>query len=260
MPDPQYEHPRLAAVYDALDPDRSDLDVYVALAAELGASSVLDVGAGTGTFALMLAERGLDVVAVEPAVESVAVARRKAGAEGVTWLTGDASALPALQVDLATMTANVAQAIWSPEQWTATLAGIWRALRPGGWLVFESRIPGRRAWEGWNKAESFTTADVADHGVVENWFETIDVSGPLVTFRGTWIFAVDGAVLTSDSTLRFRERNDIDADLLAAGFTVEEVRDAPDRPGREFVYLARRPDDEPCRSAEETHSQGIGRR
>lgn len=241
MSDPQYGHPRLAAVYDALDPDRSDLDVYVALAAELGAGSVLDVGAGTGTLALLLADRGIDVVAVDPAAASVDVARSKSGAERVTWLTGDVSTLPALQVDLAIMTGNVAQAIWSPGDWTATLAGIWRALKPGGWLVFETRIPARRAWESWDRAESLTTADVPGQGPVENWFETIDVAGPLVTFRGTWIFGSDGAVLTSDSTLRFRERSEIDADLLAAGFTVEEIRDAPDRPGREWVYLARRP-------------------
>jgi SAM-dependent methyltransferase len=241
MSDPQYGHPRLAAVYDALDPDRSDLDVYLALAAELGATSVLDVGSGTGTFALLLAERGIHAVAVEPAAASVDVARRKTGAEQVTWLTGDASTLPPLQVDLATMTGNVAQAIWSPAAWTATLAGIWRVLRPGGWLVFETRDPATRAWEGWNKATSFTTANVPDHGMVENWFETIDVAGPVVTIRGTWTFESDGAVLTSDSVLRFRDRSDLDADLLAAGFIVEEVRDAPDRPGREFVYLARRP-------------------
>jgi 2-polyprenyl-3-methyl-5-hydroxy-6-metoxy-1,4-benzoquinol methylase len=46
-----FEHPRLAAIYDALDSDRSDLDVYVAIADELGARRVLDVGCGTGTLA-----------------------------------------------------------------------------------------------------------------------------------------------------------------------------------------------------------------
>lgn len=67
------------------------------------------------------------------------------------------------------------------------------------------------------------------------------VNGPLVTFRWTFAFAADGAVLTSDSTLRFREREEIEAELLTQGYEVREVRDAPDRPGREFVFLARRP-------------------
>src|SRR5260370_254833 len=42
MADPIFEYPRLAAIYDALDPDRSDLDAYVAIADELGARRVLE--------------------------------------------------------------------------------------------------------------------------------------------------------------------------------------------------------------------------
>jgi hypothetical protein len=47
-------------------------------------------------------------------------------------------------------------------------------------------------------------------------------------------------VLTSESTLRFRERDEVVADLTATGFVVDEVRAAPDRPGLEFVFLAHR--------------------
>jgi SAM-dependent methyltransferase len=109
--DAGFEHPRLAAIYDALDSDRSDLDVYVAIAAELGATRVLDIGCGTGTFALLLAERGYEVIGVDPARASLDVARGKPGAERVRWIEGDATRLPPLQVDLGTMTGNVAQAI-----------------------------------------------------------------------------------------------------------------------------------------------------
>jgi hypothetical protein len=48
MPDAAFAEPRLAQIYDPMDPDRRDLDVYAAIAEEFGARSVLDVGCGTG--------------------------------------------------------------------------------------------------------------------------------------------------------------------------------------------------------------------
>jgi hypothetical protein len=61
---------------------------------------------------------------------------------------------------------------------------------------------------------------------------------PFVAFRYTYRFLSDGVVVTSDSTLRFRSRDEMESSLLAVGYRVLEVRDAPDRPGREFVFIA----------------------
>ena len=238
MGDAIYEHPRLAALYDPLDPDRSDLDVYAAIADELGARRVLDLGCGTGTFALLLAERGVEVIGVDPARASLDVAEAKPGAERVRWIHGDATTLPPLSVDLVTMTGNVAQAISDEADWNATLRGIRTALSPGGRLVFETRDPAREAWREWHD-ESHERAEISGVGTVEHWAELVDVSLPLVTFRWTIAFP-DGEILVSDSTLRFREREEVDATLIAHGYAVDEVRDAPDRPGREFVFFARR--------------------
>jgi SAM-dependent methyltransferase len=240
MADAIFEHPRLAAIYDALDADRSDLDVYLAIAGELGARRVLDVGCGTGTFALLLAEQGLDVTAVDPAKASLDVARAKDAAARVRWLHGDATALPPLEVDLATMTGNVAQAMVDPPHWDGTLRGIYAALRPGGYLVFETRDPASRPWQEWKRHRSYRVTDIGGVGSIESWVELADVSLPLVSFRWTYAFP-DGEVLMSDSTLRFRERHEVQADLVERGFLVDDVRDAPDRPGREFVFFARRP-------------------
>jgi hypothetical protein len=115
------------------------------------------------------------------------------------------------------------------------------ALRPGGHLVFETRDPVVEAWREWTRDASYSLDEIEDVGVVENWADLVDVSLPLVTFRWTFVFP-DGEVLTSDSTLRFREREEVQETLLAHGYVVDEVRDAPDCPGREFVFFARRPE------------------
>jgi hypothetical protein len=76
---------------------------------------------------------------------------------------------------------------------------------------------------------------------VERRLEVTSVTLPLASFRYTYTFLADGAVLTSDSTLRFRDRDETEASLAVHGHRVRDVRQAPDRPGREFVYIAEHP-------------------
>jgi SAM-dependent methyltransferase len=248
--DPVFGHPRLAAVYDALDPDRSDLEVYERMVVdELGARSVLDIGCGTGTFALMLAARGLEVTGVDPAAASVDVARAKPGADAVRWVVGTADAAStdaSTGFDVVTMTANVAQVFVDDLEWHAVLVAARRALRPGGTLVFESRRPERRAWGEWTRDATRQVVEVPHEGRVEAWLEVTqvevtDVEPQFVTFESPTVFHRDGTQIDSTTTLRFRSREAIERSLRATGFELVDVRDAPDRPGREWVYLARRP-------------------
>lgn len=241
MADACFAHPRLAAIYDPLDPDRSDLNAYLKMAEEFAAQRILDIGCGTGVFARLLADRGIEVVGVDPAQASIDVARAKPGSARVRWICSDATDLPPMQVDLATMTANVAQAIIDPQTWHNTLRAVHEAVRPGGHLIFETRDPARRAWDEWTRENSYRVTEIPGVGSVESSVQLIALSWPLVTFRWTYRFAGDGQVLTSDSTLRFREREEVQRDLAAHGYVVDDVRDAPDRPGKEFVFLARRP-------------------
>ncbi len=238
--DPIFAEPRLAAIYDAFDGKRSDLDAYAAIVEEFGAKRVLDIGCGTGSFATILAARGFEVTAVDPALASLDVARAKPFADRVTWIHGTAVEVPAKKADFAVMTGNVAQVFLEDSDWLATLRATHNALRPGGHLVFELRDPARRAWERWTPDATRRRRDVPGIGAVEAWTEVTQVDLPLVSFRYTYRFESDGATLTSDSTLRFRDRSELEANLRSTGFTLLEVRDAPDRPNREFVFIAQR--------------------
>lgn len=236
MPDPIFDDPRLAAIYDHLEAGRPDLPAYDALVDELGARTVLDVGCGTGTLACLLAAKGIEVVAVDPAMASLEVARCKPHADRVRWLFGDATTLPPLDVELAMMTGNVAQVFLTDHEWVSTLQGVHAALRTGGHLVFEARDPAREGWSVWNREQTHRTIDVPGLGTVETWTDLIQVKLPLVSFRQHYV--TDGVLVTSDSTLRFRQRDEIERSLGQCGFHVDEVRDAPDRPGLEFVFVA----------------------
>jgi SAM-dependent methyltransferase len=241
MADPGVAERRLAQIYDLQWAERDDLDAYVALARELGARTVLDIGCGTGTFALRLAGPGREVTGVDPSAASLEIARVKPGAERVGWVHGVCADVPPMEADLATMTANVAQEIVTDEDWEGALRAAFDRLRPGGTLVFETRDPARRAWLTWDREHSCQRYDLPGIGVVEQWFELADVTGGVVTFSGTYIFESDGLRLTPSSSLRFRGRDEAAASLAAAGFELTEIRDAPDRPGAELVFVARRP-------------------
>ena len=241
MPDALFARPELAEIYDLLDnPDRPDLAPYLAVADEFHAHAVIDLGCGTGTLACHLAALGKEVVGIDPAAASLDIAKRKSHAERVRWLNGAAEQLKGLRADLITMTGNVAQVFVTDEEWMTTLRACHGALRPGGRLVFEARDPAREAWKGWNREQSYQKIDAPGIGTVESWVELTSVELPLVSFRYTFVFQKDGSVLTSESTLRFRTRSEIAETLSQAQLTVETVRDAPDRPGLEFVFIARR--------------------
>lgn len=103
---------------------------------------VLDVGTGTGNAALLAAERGAVVVAIDPAARLLDVARARASRAGhdVDFLTGDAATPPVPESSFDAVV-SVFAAVFAPDP-DAALAGMTRAMRPGGRIVLSAWIPG----------------------------------------------------------------------------------------------------------------------
>jgi SAM-dependent methyltransferase len=108
-----------------------------------GAARVADVGAGTGKLTGPLLALGLEVVAVEPDPDMLAVLRREHPA-AVPHLAG-ADALPIPDASVDAVLAGQAWH-WFPHERTVT--EVRRVLRPGGWLglVWNGPDP-REVWE-----------------------------------------------------------------------------------------------------------------
>ena len=238
MADQEFANPRLASLYDSFDVERVDLHHYVSVVKELSAQSVLDIGCGTGTLLCKLAENKLELVGVDRAQASLDIAGFKQGANRVQWFCGEVTTLPETKVDLALMTGNVAQVFTDNMNWKTTLLAIKNRLNSTGRFVFEARDPAQQGWLEWTKSRTFRKLDLPGIGIVEAWVELTNVSLPLVSFKWTYHFKQDDEVLTSESTLRFREKKEIEESLIETGFRLTETRDAPDRPGKEFVFIS----------------------
>ncbi len=219
----EFDDPRLVALYDRPNPTRRDTAFYLALADEREASRIIDLGCGTGAITCELARRGHTVTGVDPAAEMLRVARAREGGQRVDWVEGEASALAAIEADLAIMTGHVAQVIHDEVAWQGTLAALQGCLVPGGRIAFESRSPAAEAWLRWVPETSFERLDDTPLGSVEVWFELLDVDGDLVRYEIHYRFAASGEELVSSNMLRFRSEDAIVASLDAAGFTVDAV-------------------------------------
>ena len=121
---------RSSLVWDVL------AEVIAARAAQSGRPDldIVDVGAGTGGFAVGLANAGHRVTVVDPSPDALAAARWRAAEAGVTLtdVQGEAADLPSLvgtaAADLV-ICHNVLEYVDSP---AAALAAVARVLRPGG--------------------------------------------------------------------------------------------------------------------------------
>ncbi len=78
QPGESYADPRLAALYDALNPSDASTAFYLGLAGPAPAR-ILDMGCGTGLLACEFAARGHDVTGADPAAAMPGRGPRPAG-------------------------------------------------------------------------------------------------------------------------------------------------------------------------------------
>jgi SAM-dependent methyltransferase len=245
MPTPEFTDPRQVAIYDAVNSYEpgTQPDFYLAVAEEVGAETVIDLGCGTGIITLEFARMGYRMIGLDPSPVMLQVAMHKPGADCVQWVEGGAGRLGTPGADLTFMSGHVAQFILADTEWLEALAGVHEALRVGGYLAFETRDPRAREWERWT-GRSRIIPD-SPYGRIESWTEVTGVEGDVVYAIGHRRLLRSDEELISPFTLRFRSEEVLKSSLTSSGFSVENVFGDWDRrpsaPGeRELIVVAKR--------------------
>ncbi|MDH4440350.1 MAG: class I SAM-dependent methyltransferase [Rhizobium sp.] len=209
----------MAVLYDAFNSHGLDKDFYLSL--PTAPCRVLDIGCGTGSIGLALADLGHKVTGIDPASGMLAVARTKDTANRVRWVQGNALD-PTLSLgeefDLVILTGHVFQVFLDDTETLAMLDFARRHLAPEGRLVFESRNPLMRAFEHWTAGETREVREVAGIGPVEVFYQVKAVEAEHVTFDAVFTLLETSEQRVSQSRLRFADRETIARLLAETGF------------------------------------------
>ncbi len=102
-------------------------------------STVVDIGCGTGTLALLLAARGWHAVGIDASSGMIEVASAKSKDTGVTFLCQDMTTLKLdAKVTLATSFFDTLNHLDNKQELDATMKRVHDALAPGGFFVFDT--------------------------------------------------------------------------------------------------------------------------
>lgn len=220
----EFSDPRLVAIYDTVNPIDGYQDFYLELAAQLRARTIIDIGCGTGLLSCELARQGHNIIGVEPSPAMLDIARqRDYGTAKVRWVEGYATALGEEGSDLAILTGHVAQFFLEDEQWQVALDSIHNALRPGGYLAFESRNPQVPPFVTWPTEAAPRTVEDAIAGEVRWWWQPLEQSDKRLHYQIHYRFMESSEHIVSEKALVVRLEAELRQSLIEAGFIVESV-------------------------------------
>lgn len=221
--DPLYHDQRLAQLYDIDNGWTDDRSYCLELARSR--RTVLDLGCGTGSLAVAMAEtHGCEVIGVDPAGAMLDVARGRPGGGRVTWINADMRRVTlGKRFDLIVMTGHAFQCLLTTGDRIAALRTAAAHLAPEGLFIFDTRNPAREEWREWTPEKSHRVIDVPGHGETEAWNDvSFDPARQVARYETLYRFKNTGEVLRAQSEIAFPSLQDVKASLTAAGLLAAE--------------------------------------
>lgn len=209
---------RIAPIYDLLYPAGEETEEAADLLGGLaGGGAVLELGIGTGRFALPLAARGVDIRGIDVSESMVAQLRAKPGGSAIPVDMADFTAIPGRATYSVVFVAfNTFFALPDQEAQVACMASVAEHLEPGGAFVLDAFVPDPTRYDrGQRTSTSLLAGDwilmeSAVHDPVEQKVRSVHA---LISAAETRLYPVE---------LRYASPAEIDLMARLAGLRLED--------------------------------------
>jgi len=218
-----YKDENLVALYDTLNKWSIEKDLYFKLAGDIP-KRILDVGCGTGMLSVKYAEKGHEVVAIDPESKMLEEAISREYSELVGWYLSSLQTFKSTKpFDLIVMTGHAFQCLITDEEISEAFNSVFHLLAKTGSFVLKSGNLQVCAWKKWtpekSKAINLTPAGIR----FEVFYNVIDVEGEKVTFEEHYNLENKSGAIVSRSILRFAPLIKIEQLAIAEGLVVDTI-------------------------------------
>lgn len=208
---------RVAGIYDNWFPDH-DPQAIDALAQLAGNGRALELGIGTGRFALPLSERGIEVHGIDAAPAMISKLHAKPGGDRINVTQGNFAEVPVDgQFALVYVVFNTLFALGSQEEQVRCFRNVAARLAPDGCFVVEAFVPDPRRFNGgqvnWatRVQDDLVELDVGHHDaaaqrVVSQKVVITDGSVRLYPLQIRYVWPSELDLMAQLAGLRLRER------------------------------------------------------
>lgn len=227
-----YLDPDLAQFYDLDNRQRQDFEYCRSLAGS--ASTILDLGCGTGELAASLANTA-QVTAVDPAAAMLDIARKRVDGDQIELIQGDACSVRLdRKFDLILLTGHTFQVFLTEADQLAALATIAVHLSSSGQFIFDSRNPDFPGEKQRDPATNRRRVQHPEFGMIEAWNgSTYDETLQILSYENGYQVEATGEIFSAPAKIRYTSRCGLAEMLAISGLSAS--RWLGDWQGSEFV-------------------------
>ena len=232
----EFQNSILAQIYEDLNTFDEDEAFWLERVSELWINSVVDFWCWSGLFTVRLLGEVDTIVGIEPSWEMLKIARTKDNSEQIQWMKWSTDKLDWIKTDLVLMTSHVSQFLVDDSEWKEFLSKAYESLNIWGYLLFDSKNPLLKPWENYTREKTNRTKETK-FGHVNIQVEVKETVWNIITHSIHYKFIDTWEQYTSDNTLVYKTKEELEKDLLDAWFTISKIY--WDWDGDEYTPLCR---------------------